>query len=76
MRKTRHFISQKVMEAVCIMLDVKPERKPETTGSGKIVEDYWGASQKLLGDLRLLTNLLQYDKDNIPPRIINVVREK
>ena len=65
-----------VMEAVCVMLDVKPERKPDTGGSGKMVEDFWGPSQKLLGDFRLLPNLLLYDKDNIPPRIINVVREK
>lgn len=64
------------MEAVCVMLEVKPERKPDATGSGKMAEDFWAPSQKLLGDMKFLQNLLQYDKDNIPTKIISVVRTK
>ncbi|XP_063587791.1 dynein axonemal heavy chain 3-like [Penaeus indicus] len=65
-----------VMEAVCVMLEVKPERKPDATGSGKMAEDFWAPSQKLLGDMKFLQNLLQYDKENIPTKIISVVRTK
>lgn len=64
------------MEAVCVMLDLKPERKPDPSGSGKMVEDFWTPSQKLLGDMKFLQNLLQYDKENIPTKIISHVRTK
>lgn len=30
------------------------------------VEDYWGPSKKLLGDMNFLRDLKEYDKDNIP----------
>ena len=64
------------MEAVCVMLEVKPERRPELGGSGKMIEDFWSPSQKLLGDMKFLQNLLVYDKENIPAKIINLVRDK
>ena len=65
-----------VMEAVCIMKSIKPERKPDPSGSGKMVEDYWGPSQKVLSDFKFLDSLKAYDKDNIPPAIIKKIREK
>lgn len=65
-----------VMEAVCIMRGIKPERKPDPSGSGKMVEDFWGPSQKLLGDMKFLDYLKNYDKDNIQPAIMKKIREK
>lgn len=65
-----------VMEAVCIMKGIKPERKPDPSGSGKMVEDFWGPSQKLLSDLKFLDSLKSYDKDNINPQIIKKIRDK
>ena len=64
------------MEAVCIMKGVKPERKPDPSGSGKMIEDFWGPSQKVLGDFKFLESLKLYDKDNINPAIIKKIREK
>ncbi|XP_064624417.1 dynein axonemal heavy chain 3-like [Lineus longissimus] len=64
-----------VMESVCIMLSIKAERKPDPGGSGKMIEDYWGSSQKLLGDLKFLDRLKGYDKDNIPPAIMKKIRQ-
>lgn len=64
------------MEAICIMRGIKPERKPDPSGSGKMIEDYWGPSQKLLGDLKFLDALKSYDKDNIPEPIIKKIRQK
>lgn len=63
-----------VMEAICIMLNSKPDRKPDSTG--KMVDDYWGGSLKLLGDLKLLDRLRGFDKDNIPPANMKKLREK
>lgn len=65
-----------VMEAICIMRGIKPERKPDPSGSGKMFEDYWGPSQKMLGDLKFLDTLKSYDKDNIPEHIIQKIRLK
>ena len=43
---------------------------------GKMVEDFWGPSKKLLGDLKFLDSLKAYDKDQIPPTIIKKIRDK
>lgn len=58
------------------MLSMKSERKPDPGGSGKMIEDYWGPSQKLLGDFKFLDRLKSYDKDNIPAATIKKIREK
>ena len=58
------------------MKSVKPERKPDPSGSGKMVEDFWGPSQKILGDMKFLDSLKTYDKDNISPAIMKVIRFK
>ncbi|XP_031352178.1 dynein heavy chain 7, axonemal-like isoform X1 [Photinus pyralis] len=55
-----------VMEAVCIVKGIKPDKVPAPSGIGT-VEDYWGPSKKLLGDMKFLENLILFDKDNIPP---------
>nr|XP_046272657.1 dynein axonemal heavy chain 3 isoform X2 [Scatophagus argus] len=65
-----------VMESICIMKGIKPERKPDPSGSGKMVEDFWGPSKKLLGDLKFLESLKTYDKDNIPAPYIKKIRDK
>ena len=64
------------MESICVMLSHKPERKPDPSGTGKMVEDYWGPSQKVLGDMKFLDKLKAYDKDNIAPAIMKKIREK
>lgn len=43
---------------------------------GKMIEDYWGSSRKILGDLKFLESLKAYDKDNIPPAIMKRIRER
>lgn len=62
-----------VMESVCVMLSIKGERKPDPS-TGKMVEDYWGPSLKLLGDMKFLDRLKTYDKDNIAPAIMKKIR--
>ncbi|XP_045448983.1 dynein axonemal heavy chain 3 [Melitaea cinxia] len=63
-----------VMEAVCVMKGVKGDRKMDA--NGKPYEDYWGPSQKMLGDMKFLESLKNYDKDNIPPAIMKKIRDK
>lgn len=61
-----------VMAAVCVMLSIPPLRV-EDPATGKRVLDYWTPSKRLLGDMRFLETLRQYDKDNIPPHIMQVI---
>ncbi|CAL8240697.1 unnamed protein product [Merluccius merluccius] len=65
-----------VMEAICILKGIKPDRVPDPSGSGKKVEDFWGPAKKLLGDMKFLQSLHEYDKDNISPTFIAVIRSK
>ncbi|KAJ1518663.1 Dynein heavy chain 7, axonemal [Coelomomyces lativittatus] len=63
-----------VMEAVCVMKDIKPEKIPDPAGTGKMLVDYWRTSLKMLGDGRFLESLKLYDKDNIAPHIMKKIR--
>ena len=49
---------QKVMEAVCLLLGVKPD---------------WDQAKKLMQDSQFMSRLVDYDKDNIKPKIIRAV---
>lgn len=50
------------MEAICILKSVKPDRIPDPSGSGKKIEDFWGPSKKVLGDMNFLKSLRDFDK--------------
>ncbi|KAJ3073863.1 Dynein heavy chain 7, axonemal [Podochytrium sp. JEL0797] len=65
-----------VMEAICIMKDVKPVKIPDPAGSGKKIEDYWAPSKTLMSDMKFLDSLRTYDKDNIQVSIMKVIRSK
>jgi dynein heavy chain len=63
-----------VLEAICVMRGVKPEKKMDA--NGRPFEDYWGASLKMLGDMKFLDALKEFDKDSIPGPVIKKIREK
>lgn len=42
---------------------------------GSTTEDYWKASLKVLSDAKFLDGLLNYNKDDIPQRIIDKIRK-
>ncbi len=62
------------MHAVCVMLDIKPEKKNDPDNPGKKIIDFWGPSVKLLSEGKLLDTLKAYDKDNIDPKIMAIIR--
>ncbi|XP_040459651.1 dynein heavy chain 7, axonemal [Falco naumanni] len=65
-----------VMEAICILKGIKADRIPDPTGSGRKIEDFWGPAKRLLGDIRFLQSLHEYDKDNIPPAYMATIRKQ
>ncbi|XP_044001453.1 dynein axonemal heavy chain 7-like [Aphidius gifuensis] len=63
-----------VMEAICILKEVKSEKIQ--TADGKNIDDYWKPSLKVLSDAKFLDSLVHYDKDNIPERVIEKIRKE
>ena len=62
------------MEAVCIMLGVKPARTRDPENPSKVIFDYWDPAKKiLLSDPRFLQNLVNFDKESIPQKVIDKV---
>merc|ERR1719262_1516546 len=62
-----------VAQAMCYMFQVKPIKVAAPDGKGK-VDDFWEPCKKeLLGDSRLLNNMVDYDKDNMGDDIISKV---
>ncbi|XP_037881601.1 dynein heavy chain 3, axonemal [Glossina fuscipes] len=62
------------LEAVCVLKGIKPDRKPDA--SGRMVEDYWAVSLRMVSDMKFLESLKTFDKDNIPPLIMKKIRER
>ncbi|XP_046587391.1 dynein axonemal heavy chain 7-like [Neodiprion lecontei] len=62
-----------VMESICILKEVKPERVQGP--DGKLCDDYWKASLKVLSDIKFMDSLINYDKDNIPERVMEKIRK-
>lgn len=60
-----------VLAAVCVMMNIPPIKTEDPITGAKIL-DYWTPSKRLLGDIKFLDSLRQYDKDNIPEHVIQV----
>ncbi|XP_026849759.1 dynein heavy chain 12, axonemal [Drosophila persimilis] len=64
-----------VMAAVCVIKAIPADRVPDPS-SGKMVQDYWGPSKRLLGEMNFLPALKEFDKDNIPVEIMKRIRKE
>ncbi|XP_055077792.1 dynein axonemal heavy chain 1-like [Periophthalmus magnuspinnatus] len=63
-----------VIEAVCIMKGIKPKNVPGEKPGTK-VNDYWEPEKGLLKDPgKFLEGLFNYDKDNIPDTVIQLIQ--
>lgn len=51
-----------VLEVVCVIKGIKSERVLDLFGLGKKIEDYWGLVKKMLGDMKFLELLYNFDK--------------
>ncbi|GAB6032148.1 hypothetical protein CHUAL_010802 [Chamberlinius hualienensis] len=64
-----------VTEAVCVMLDIPPEKSTEI-GLKKKILDYWGPSKKMLGELSFLSKLKTYNKDELKESLMSKIRKE
>ncbi|NWX92741.1 DYH1 protein, partial [Nothoprocta pentlandii] len=63
-----------VIEAVCIMKEIKPKRVPGEK-LGTKVDDYWEPGKALLQDPgKFLDSLFKYNKDNIAESVIKAIQ--
>jgi len=64
------------MEAICVMFQVKPVKKADPNNAGKKMDDYWESSQKqvLVDPKKMLDDLFEFDKDNIPEPVITKIQ--
>jgi dynein heavy chain len=63
------------MQAVQVMLQMKPDKKNDPDTPGKKIDDWWAPAVRLLNTGTLLTTLKEYDKDNIDPKVIEKIRK-
>ncbi|CAB0032367.1 unnamed protein product [Trichogramma brassicae] len=63
-----------VMAAVCVMLNVQPDRVTDPN-TGKKVLEYWAPSKRILSDMKFLDYLREYDKDNIPNSTMQTIKK-
>eukprot|EP00929_Paragymnodinium_shiwhaense_P087545 TRINITY_DN476_c0_g3_i1.p1 TRINITY_DN476_c0_g3~~TRINITY_DN476_c0_g3_i1.p1 ORF type:complete len:2301 (-),score=755.59 TRINITY_DN476_c0_g3_i1:246-6980(-) len=63
-------------EAVCVMFGLKPVKKNDPAQPGKKIDDWWETSQKILlaDPKKLLDDLFEFDKDNIPEAVITRIQ--
>merc|ERR1719453_2630992 len=61
-----------VLQGVCYLKGVKPARVKND--EGKMVEDYWPMSVKMIGESTFLKSLQDFDKDTIPPAVVKKVQ--
>ncbi|KAL0118214.1 hypothetical protein PUN28_009103 [Cardiocondyla obscurior] len=62
-----------IVESVCVLKQIKPEK---VLKDGVYVDDSWKAALRMLTDSRFLDSLLQFDKDNIPGKVIETIRKE
>ena len=63
-----------VIEAVCIMKEIKPKKVPGEKPGTKI-DDYWDVGKAMLHDPpKFLESLFKYDRDNIPEAVITKIQ--
>lgn len=52
---------------------MKPERVQQP--DGRMGDDYWKVSLKVLSDVKFLDSLINFDKDNIPESVMDKIRK-
>ena len=64
------------LRAVCVMLNIPADKKPDPDRPGAKIDDWWAPAVRLLTQGGLLEKLKSYDKENISPKIIQIIRKE
>eukprot|EP00398_MALV-I-01_sp_L67-1_P000742 gene742-313_t len=62
-------------EGLCHMFEVPPQMDKNPSGMGPKIANYWEPSKKhLFSDTNLIKKMIEFDKDNIKPEVMEKVR--
>lgn len=67
---------RKVLHSICVMMEKPPERVLRKDKPGEYEDDWWLAAQKMMSERDFLKNLLDYDTENIPEKVMKKIRDK
>ena len=75
--KTPSICLKLIMEAICLLKNIKPDRVPDTAAGGsKMIDDYWGPGKRILGDPKFVDVMSSFEKDNINAKTAKMIRDK
>ena len=63
-------------EMICLIKGVRPDRIADPSNPGKVTDDYWSQSKKLLADPKFLEGLGSLDLENAPSKSLKIIRER
>ena len=69
-----HKLTRLVLEAICVIKNLKPVRG-KNPDDGKMFDDYWPTSQKMLGEMTFKRSLTEFDINSIKPKIIKKLQK-
>ncbi|CAL6082691.1 Dynein_heavy chain [Hexamita inflata] len=65
-----------VLESICILMRMKPNKVADKEKAGAFVEDYWDSAKKLLtNSQQLMNDLLNYQKEQITLEMVNKLKK-
>lgn len=62
-----------ILSGVCTLMEVAPEKKMDPA-TQKRVTDYWGPSQKMLGQSDFLDRVLNYKSEELTEKLVNALQ--
>lgn len=65
-----------ILEGVVVMLDIPPMITSDPNDNLKKIVEYWPSAQRMIIDPHFIDRLKQFDKDSIPPRIVQRLRDE
>ena len=63
-----------IMEAICMLKNIKPDKIPDP--NGKTIDDYWGPAKRIMGETKFVAELTEFEKDDINIKVIKLIRDK
>ena len=59
------------LQGLCLLIDPNPKEKIKNEKTLKMQTDWWGASNRLLGNPKLLNELVNFNRENLAENIVS-----
>ncbi len=61
------------LEAYSILRGLKPDRVPDPSAGGKMIDDYWAPAKRFLGDPKFVESISNFDREGINSKTAKLV---